>query len=264
MTVATVILLLCMSSKTILAAGTSGWLKNNYTYKKYDLDGDGKKDSVILKESNSGSGIKGTLAINGKNVYSLPNPSQASLGAKWQVITLGNGRNFILGYTVGSNPGICRPVLLQYLKSKKIKVVRDFTSLFGDYRGVQSFQGVAVSGNSVGFDFDTMSWTCGTIRTTIKYQYHEGTLKLASHVGKVGNKTLTADKKFKTYKKYLSDKVAFTVKKGDEVTVVKYYLKGNAFWVRLKNSAGKMGWIKGIKKPNASRSPLFSNGWYVG
>lgn len=71
-------------------------------------------------------------------------------------------------------------------------------------------------------------------------------------------------KKFPVYKSYKSLSTAFTVKPGDKVYVKKYYLKNRwEFWLEVKTSSGKKGWIRGVTyQKGASRSPLFSNAYY--
>ena len=110
-----------------------------------------------------------------------------------------------------------------------------------------------------------MTWTFGAIEMTYIFKYKNGSLIRTSSIGTAsGQLQYTAAKVFTAYTNITSYKKAFSVKKGEKISLTNYYLKNGTLWFKVKNSNGKYGWIKGLKKQSGGRSPLFINGWYSG
>lgn len=242
-------------------------LKVNKTYKDYDLNGDKKKDKFILKVINKGYFKNAYLYVNGKKVYSSSKLKSCEDFLLY-IITLQNGRNFV---NISAYNGIelaTENIVLQY-RNGGIKTLIDCQSIMNKYcSGVYEVD-FSVSGNNLILKLNAMNWTLGGSKFYFKYEYKNGTLKRLSNFGKVkkliyseGEKLLAA-KKFNTYKKPNSAKKSYKIKKDQKLSVVKYYLKKGQLWLCLKNSAGKLGWIRGLTYPGAvSGSPLFKNAFY--
>lgn len=240
-------------------------LQTNKTYKSYDLDGDGKKDSIQMKTYWSGYSLRASIYVNGKNVYSMPKNYWESAGIR--MITLGNGKNFIYTYMEGSSMSC--DWILQY-KSKKMSKVVDINNLMKKYQSKSYVSwypsnGIKVSGNTMSVKVESMNWTIAGTSFIFQYKYKDGTLKRVSYSGAIENsRVYIVDKKFPVYKKAGSSLVSFTANYGQKVTANKYYLKDGKMWIKLTNSAGKSGWIKALTTGGGkSRSPLFSNAFYA-
>ena len=253
--------ILLVGASTVMAGEATNWLKNDVTYSA-DLNHDGKAELVRLKTLKSGYIVTGQLVVDGKEIYKLPMPT-ASMYCKWRIITLSNGRRFILGYTEGPNPGISRTVLLEYTAKKKVKLHADLSTVFTNYATAQMFSRVEVPGNNIVLVCSNMTWTCGPVSMNVTYKYQSGKLK-RSYKGEINTtRQFTAAKAFQSYKKYQSSKKAFVVRSGEKVTFVAYYQKGKQFWMQLKNASGKKGWMKGLTYQKGGKSPLFTDGWYA-
>ena len=103
-----VMIILLTETRTYAAtAVVSDFLKSNKVYKNYDLNGDGKKDKIVLKERIKDKyKLTAYFIINGKKVYTLANKSTIYRSASYQIITLQNGKSFIVAVLEGDNPGI--------------------------------------------------------------------------------------------------------------------------------------------------------------
>ncbi|MDO5391240.1 MAG: hypothetical protein Q4F24_09160 [Eubacteriales bacterium] len=263
-----IMVLSIMLMKTPVKAATSGvtTLQTNKTYQSYDLDGDGKKDSIQMRTSQSGYKMLASVYVNGKKVYNMPNNHWwQSAGIK--MITLGNGKNFVYAWMEGESMSCDR--ILQY-KNKKMSTVVDINNLMKKYQSKSYVSwypsnGIKVSGNTMSVKVSSMNWTIAGASFIFQYKYKDGTLKRVSYSGVIENSGVyIVDKKFPVYKKAGSSLVSFTANYGQKVTANKYYLKDGKMWIKLTNSAGKSGWIKALTTGGGkSRSPLFSNAFYA-
>ena len=237
----------------------------------YDLNNDGKKDAITVVQPSSQNNFSGKLYINGKKLYEFPK-KKFNLGCRYRIITLKNGRRFILLTAEGPNPGISDDILLQYTSKAKIKKIFSFQSALKIFGGsgliTQNPQktSIKVSGNTVAIAYQKMLWTTGGIDLDFKFSYKNGTLKRTSYYGNVnGTYRRITSKNIQTYKTINKNNKAIVFKKNTTVYVKKYYLKGTKMWLQLRDSKGRVGWISCLtKNPGGAKSPIFSNGFYAG
>lgn len=261
----------CLQPLTSQAANpTEAGLQADVTYRNYDITGDRKADRILIKtiRKSSYGGDYGTginVLINGKSAYRFNKEIFYSVNVR--IYTLKNGKPFLYLYCAGDNDD--GPSMLLQYKSKKLKKVIDFQKMFSGYGNHPSGEVVSVSGNSIKARFHLMSYTLGASQYTYTYKYKGGTLKRSSDTGNVETmytmsgqtKVMTAGKELKAYTSVKGKKKAFTVKKGEKVTVNKIYQGKYGVWIGVKYK-GKSGYLKCDKKhPN----PLtFSNAAYAG
>lgn len=242
------------------AAGSVGpILKLDREYNSYDLDNDRKNDRIKLVYNDNTHKV--SLVVNGKTVYTLWGESYSS----FQIISLANGKKFILVIAEGPNPSASETVILQYQKGK-CKCIVDLQALMDKYCGGSYLENIRVSRNTIILEVSSMNWTVGGNIFTFQYQYKGGTLKRNGNIGAICARLDTAAKYFKAYKRAGSKATAFVVKKDQQVRIDKYYLKNGNLWFRVKNNAGKVGWIKGLYYSSKLRagSPLFKYATYAG
>lgn len=266
------VLLLTETPVFSATAGISGFLRNNRSYTNYDLDGDGKKDKILLKESKQ-NGYKFTayFMVNGKRVYTLANKSSDYENAFYQIITLQNGKRFIYAGLEGPNSGISKNKILVY-KNGKMKLVTNITDLMKNYQGASFIsnypeKGIQIKGNDIIIKYMSMNRTTGYRKFIITLKYKNGNL-VRSYSGDLEyeNKCYHAKKNIKTYEKPGSEKVSYTLKAGEGSYIEKYYLKGGKLYLRVRDTRGRIGWIKGLTRTQTkglSGSPLFVEGWYA-
>lgn len=255
----------------VKAAGVTAYSSSQSSY---DINDDGKTDTISVAQPGSSNNYSGRLYINGKKLFEFPSKTYG-LGCRYRIITLKNGKRFILLSAVGANPGISDDVLLQYTKNGKIKKIISFRSALGIFGGAGfisdnsstsgSDRAVQVSGNTVTIYYSKMLWTTGAVPLKFKFTYKNGTLKRTSYKGDVVRmKGYITSKNLQTYKKTNKNTKSVLFKKNTTVYVNKYYLKGSKMWLQLSDSSGRSGWIKCLtKNPGGSGSPYFSNGFYA-
>lgn len=240
-------------------------LQANKIYKDYDFTGNKKRDSIVLRQKMSGYNLYSYLYINGKKMYTMPKGDWMD---SWMyAITLSNGRTYLILCTEGANPGISDYRLVQY-RNGKVTSVANFNTAMKNFAGAQYIsmypeKNICVSGNTVKITMSEMTWTFGSINMTYIFKYKNGSLIRSSSIGEAfGRSQYTVAKTFSVYTNNTSYKKVFSVRQGDQITLINYYLKDGNLWFKIKNNTGKSGWIKGLRKQSGGRSPLFTNGWY--
>lgn len=258
--------ILCISN-TEVSASPSGVtrLQPNITYNSFELTGDKKKDSIRF----TAQGNSAIIYINGKKTYtySSKRPDDRLPDYGLEIITLKNGKSFMLIASYGlDNPMSDVNILLQYKNGKIVKIV-EFPSIMRKYCSGCYFtrpSDILVSGNTVTFKIYSMNWTIGGRSFNFNYTYKNKTLSRSSNTGRIVSRKYTAAKKITAFKAVSSKSKAFSINVGDKVTISKYYLKNGKLWFQMKNRKGKYGWIKAVSYPgnSYSRSPLFSDAYY--
>ena len=256
-------------ARTAYAAGVTGYLTTSSS--SYDLNGDGKKDTIRVQQPAKSNGLSAQLYINGKKAYAFPAGKYDTM-CGYRVITLKNKKCFLLFSAEGPNPGVSDDVLLQYTSKRSTKKLFSFASSMAKYgtRGLitqnPSKKGVRVSGNSVIIKYDKMLWTTGGILLNFKFTYKGGTLKRASYKGSTDSpRTYTTAMKIQTYKKVNTNIKSVCFNPNTKVYIKNYYLKSSGMWLYLRDETGRGGWIKCLtQNPGGWRSPYFSDSFFAG
>ncbi|WP_373219426.1 hypothetical protein [Ruminococcus sp. 5_1_39BFAA] len=252
-------------------------LKTNKTYKKYDITGDRKNDTLKIKISkHSTYGYYNSLAvvINGKTAYSFNNKyfyaNSPYNEVDIRLYTLKNGKPFLFLYAQAENGDgpVCG--VFQY-KSGKLKQIINFQTLFQGYGSHLSGDVISINGNKITTEYYIMSYVLGPCSVKYNYTYKNGTLKRTSNVTKFDGiysygkdtRIFYANKKLTAYTATNAKTKAFTVKKGTAVQVDKCYCNGKSMLVRVKYK-GKYGWIKAAKGYPGESNKQFSNVTYAG
>ncbi len=247
--------LLVLPSKDAQAANPGKvTLKVNKAYKSYDITGDKKKDTIIIKGSKDQYGTYQNISIrvNGKQCASWKNTDAYVIEAK--LYTLKNGKPFLYLWFQGDNDDGIGGVF-QY-KSGKFKQIIDPNTFFGKkYQYAFHFNATVkkVKGNTMTVQYYLMSNTLAGSTYTYDYTYKGGTLKrTSSQTSKItcfaGN-TLTAQVSMKVYKNPDGKKTAFTLKPGKRIKLLGAYVKSGKFYIKVKGlSNKKTGWIKCYKE----------------
>ena len=255
------------------SAGITGFLKNNKTY-KYDLNGDKKKEKIKLRVTKRNYYINASFYINGKKVWTMSEKEQWEY-VGYKIIKLSNGKRFIYFFAEGPNSGISSHRILQYKKGR-MKTVANITDLFKKYQGASmiswypaSENGITVSEKEIKVYFASMNFTTSTMNYIVSYKYKNGTLVRSHNFGKFSkgssSKVFTVAKSFNTYRKVGSSSKAFRTKKGENVTIDRYYLRKGKLYIRIRRRNGQKGWIKCLtySHKGQGKSPLFTNAHYV-
>ncbi len=249
------------SAKTVTNPTTVN-LSVGKKYTAYDVTGDRKADTFQLKYIEGGvsdgeschRGVK--VYVGGKKVASIKGKEgYFTLYAK--LYTLKNGKVFLYLYGEAFNMYCDFAGLYQY-KSGTFKKVADLYGLLSKY-GI-SYGGTVykVSGNSLTVRFNLDSYSTGFSCIEYVYTWKSGKLTQASYgtykyaytITSSGTKNTTrlrVNKRLTAYKSAGSSKKAFTLKKGNYVTISRCQIVKGNMYIRVKYNS-KYGWVKALTK----------------
>lgn len=239
---------------------------------RYDFNGDGVKDTVKLTyEKNSfysadedvyySDGITYKIYFNGKKILTKKNQNLSDLSSK--VIRL--SRVTLLDVE-GKNGAKSRSVLYR-LTSKKATEVYDSAKMFRHTNYLYTYSNpiYRVSGNTIKVhESNAFSRAVGGFTTTVYYQYKNGSFAKKHSIYNVYNGKypayLKAKKKLTLYTTYRNKKKAYTIKKGQQVRLLKVYdgKQTPRFYVSVKGT-NKRGWLKAITNRGMNQHVYFSN-----
>lgn len=246
-------------------------LKPGVTYKKYDITGDKKADTILIKKVRNtkygyDSGMK--VLINGKTAYSFSNDYYFDTSIK--LYTLQNKKPFLYLYAIADNCDgpVCG--VFQY-SGGKLKKIINFQTLYKD--GCHQYGQVKkISGNNLVIKGYAMSWAMASMEYEYTYKYTSGTLQRTSKTGTVTSgimkyqklSWLTTRKSIDFYKSATSKKKSSTIKTGTKLKVTHCYINGSTIMLKVKTKAGKIGWIKSLKKCPSDYKSYFKECMYAG
>lgn len=239
---------------------------------RYDFNGDGVKDTVKLTyEENSfysadedvyySDGITYKIYFNGKKILTKKNQNLTGLTSK--VIRLSS----VTLLDVEGKSGAKSRSILYRLSATKATEVYNSGKMFKHTNYLYTYSNpiYRVSGNTVKVcESNAFSRAVGGFTTTVYYRYKNGSLIKKHSIYSVYNGKypayLKAKKKLVLYKTYTSKKKAYTVKKGQQVRLLKVYdgKQTPRFYVSVKGT-NKRGWLKAITNRGMNQHVYFSN-----
>ena len=240
------------------------------TTDKYDVTGDGKKDTVYYGFNEAD--FLSTLSVNGTTVKSWDFKNDG----QWAWVTIVDVKNKdFLEIEMDNWKADTLTCGLYQIKNNQLKQVLDYASLFNkkqlilnnfaDTDEACSFlEARKVKGNTIYVGGTLATKAVGQVNFDgLKLIYKNGKFKLdksavkaVSHMrGSDGTPVsyFTAKKNIKVYKKAGSSAKAFKIKKGQKFKVTKISVVKKQIYLRVRTKAGKLGWIK------AGKSQLVTN-----
>ena len=234
------------------------------TVYKYDLNGDKKMDVIKLKELSSDDGVT-TLKLYINNKLCLTKKSDfGDFGV--QVLDLDKNDNY-LDLFIASYPGndcVMNAFFTRYngktLDSEVTFTPKDILNIDKD---ASSYKIMKLDGNGTFYILNnTECDAIGSFQCYMPFQLKDNKI---TAVSENTYQLLTIQDKYKAaksiqaYERTDSKKVAFTVKKGSEVTFEQLYIsKSGKAYLRMINSKGQAGWIRTDQKG------LFTNALIAG
>lgn len=246
MVVVLLLLLLISENIHIVHAEETGiyTLKTNKTY-QYDLDGDGKKESVKIKLGKYDGYRYCELYIYVNEKKSLiVKEKYGFMGADVKLLIMSKKKVFFYVHPSGeSDDGLT--ALYQY-EHGKLKKSIDFENM-GRWASVRKVSKrsitmeISESWSAVGY----FSYKCDLIYKNGRLVPDSKTYKLYFYSPTENGKhsRLTAKNNIQLYQTHNTKKRSFVLKKGQEVKVMKYYLNGKIKMFQIKTKSGKTGWL---------------------
>lgn len=252
-------------------------LKVDVTYNKYDITGDGVKDTLLVKEEgNPDYDAKDVVEVfvNDKSVLRLK--AYSFYTTDITLICLENGKVFLHLNPTGDNDD-GPSIIYQYRDDHLTEVAN-----FGNLTKKMGYHNLAyiksVKKNKIVVKNMTQSYAVAGISFECTYEYKNNGLKLTSKTYKTydycnygyaterGSKSgyITANRGFKVYTSLSAKKVSFRIKKGDRVKLSKVYINGNKVLYKIKTKSGKSGWFISPKKCLDDNKKYFVQMAYAG
>ncbi|MCI8410691.1 MAG: hypothetical protein HFJ09_15765 [Lachnospiraceae bacterium] len=240
--------------KVAKAADTANvTVKSDVEYSQYDVNGDGKADTIKMKTVNIADNKESGMIqifVNDKITFE----QKRAWSPVWNVklIKLANGKIFfdIESLIMYDSNCIHR---LYICENNKLKCVYDFQKYYDKYATRYSVNIAKVSGNMIKTEVRPEFYVTGVIQYDMNISFKDGKFKRTSTTFVLKYKAMsmknkwTAVKKIKVCKKAGSTKAAYTLKKGKVVKLNKVIYKNNKVYFQVKNNKGKTGYIPASK-----------------
>lgn len=251
-------------------------LSLNTTYTGYDVNGDGKADTIRISSIKSDdnaemeTGLK--VKINGKEALRKKECYYYILFAS--LYTLKNGKVYLYLYNPGDDDDAYYCGLYQYQKGK-LKCVINMNRFYGsDKLGYHTNGSVkAVSGNKITVDISQQNYEIGGISVSFDYIYSKG--KLVKRTNMTRNFVcwaaddnggrLTARNSIRVYTKTNCRKKGFILRPGNQIKINGIYCKSGKMLLKVQRlSDGKTGYIKCMKHSPKDGYAPFKEVMYAG
>lgn len=248
--------------------GTWGLGDKAKTFKKYDVTGDGKEDTVKISvkwNSNRNDAVL-KIFVNDKLAFK----SKAVDCIYWSVdlVQLKNGKVFFELLSLVSSDDVDIHGLYQY-DNGKIKSCYDFLEFYSEYAHNFNMNLYKVKGNTLYTVVSGQFYATGAIGHKMKLVYKKGKFQRESNSYPIlynsqKNNKWTAKRKVKVYKKPGSKTITYTLKKGNVVKINQMVYKNNKMYFKIKNKngKGKTGYIP-VEKADKAKT-YFKEAYFSG
>lgn len=253
----------------VSAAARQVRLRANRTYKNYDITGNKKKDSIRVKTTQNSI----ALVVNGRTVYSTKAEQLGYGEADIRYCQFANGKPFLFIRGYGINAMTMSRIL--YYRSGKITAI-NMGGYFRNFGSIYDISGFRVSGNAFYVVFHSMPYSTGV--TFLKpYKFvcsKKGAIVRAAYTFDVerfshawnstsGEREFKAARNLTVYTNNSMKKKAYTIKKGQKVSIDKIYYNGKVMMLRTKYK-GKYGWLKALTKSQYPKYKQFADTAFAG
>lgn len=237
-------LFLVMGDAHIVHADTTGiyTLKADKTY-NYDLDGDGKKESLKIEFGKSDGYVYygADIYINGEKVLTI---NDYFYVVNAQVLIMSK-KNVFIYLTPSAENGDGTKIIYQY-KNGRLKKIIDFEKM-GRYANVEKVTKNKITMNirRTWSAIGCFSYECNLVYKNGKLKPETKTYMLDSYsqTEKAKKPYLTAKNNIQIYESHNTNRKSFVLKKGQKVKITKYYFNGKIHMFQVKMASGKKGWF---------------------
>lgn len=238
------------------AAGVKGiQLKNQKNITKYDITGDGKKDTIRIDceesvESDEGVEISWTVTVNGEVVY-RNNPEYYTETLSVVLYQVSSKVNYLhIQEDVGSNDDINASAFYRFQDGKFTKICDIYEPLCKYIYNFHFYaEPLQVTQKKIVVSYANQFSATGYLSWNVEYRYKDGEWKKQGKTYALTEvKKMTGNRKFTVYKTAGGTAKAFTVKKGQKIKIKKICLKNKKTYVQIVLSDGKKGWLESPSK----------------
>lgn len=230
-------------------------LKNRKNITKYDITGDGKKDTIRIDceepaEYDEACGDNWSVKVNGEVVYQ-DNPECYTETLSVVLYQVSSTVSYLhIQENVGSNDDINASAFYMFRDGEFTKICDVYEPLCKHvYRFHFYATPVKVTQKKIVMLYANQFSATGYISWNIEYCYKDGEWKKQGNVYALTEvKKMTVNRKFTVYKTAGGTEKAFTLKKAQKVRVKKICLKNKKTYVQLILPDGKKGWLESPSK----------------
>lgn len=225
-------------------------LKSGIDIKKYDVTGDGKKDTVRIDcdkpaPYDEGCGDDWKITINNKVVY-RDNKKMYTEYLTVVLYRISSKRIYLdIQENVGSNDDISSHAFYEYRGNTLKKVCDVYTPLAKQiYKFHFYIEKVAVSSKQIVVSYVNQFSASGYLFWKVSYRYEDNVWKRVGNTFQVTEqRKLTVNRKLTLYSTPGGKKKAVTLKKGQKIRINKLCLKNKKTYMQVVMSNGKKGWF---------------------
>ena len=222
---------------------------------KYDVTGDGKKDTIRIDCDkpdlyNTGCGDDWKITINNKVVY-RDNKKVHTENLTVLLYQMDHKRTYLeIQENVGSNEDISSHAFYQYQGNKLKKVCDVYEPIVKQIYDFHFFiDAVKVTEKKITISYVNQFSATGYLFWKVSYVSEKKGWKKSGNTFSVTEKRqLTANRKITLYQKAGGKKKAFALKKGQKVKIDKICLKNGKTYMQVVCSNGKKGWFESPNK----------------
>lgn len=238
-------------------------LSDNGTYSKYDITGDGKKDTLKIKTKYSKEETKTVrsikIQINNKTAFKKEYEDYeiGNFSIDYKIIRLKNGNCLLFIRDYGASENYNFNAVFKYSKGKLSPIITNDKTISARYNYGCTFKPEFADGNIVELKFQLVNNRLGVMDLYILYEYKNGTLERASDYANdfafspsindkdIANKRFTLSRGCKIYTTSKCKTESFSMKKGEKIKATKLKVTNGKIYMKVKRvSNGKTGWIK--------------------
>lgn len=253
------------------------------TYKSWDIDGDGSKDSIVIKVPKDDDYYidSAKVFVNGKNRYTFKINDYGVM--ELHMVSLETGKNLVFMRFSGANED--GPGRLLSWSDEKGKLVNIFN--VSNAAGIAGYgyhlyvKPISVSQDKIKISFFNYNYLVGCIEFSFEYRYADGKMKRVSDSGSIimmrhmdsknqgseETRYLTAARSIKVYKKpgsTASSNLQQTIKKNKKVKFTGVWTDGKQFWMKVTVNS-KTGYLKCYRYDDPrSYTEYFKDLWFAG
>lgn len=230
-------------------------LKSNTDITKYDVTGDGKKDTVRIECDkpdlyNEGCGDDWKITVNDRVVYRDDKKAYTE-SLTVLLYQMGGRRTYLeVQENVGANDDISSHAFYQYQGNKLKKVCDVYEPIAKQIYTFHFFiDSVKVTEKKIVVSYVNQFSTTGYLFWKVSYLYGKNGWKRDGNTFSVTEKRqLTVNRKLVLYQKAGGKKKAFSLKKGQKVKINKICLKNGKTYMQAVLPNKKKGWFQSPNK----------------
>ena len=247
------------------------------TILEYDITGDGEEDAILIhceerdEYSDWGDfGYRWSVSINGRNAYEIQNVGSVMLEAR--LYQINDKRSYLsIKQHEQNNNDISNYALYRASENQLEEVCNFYDDILDSSHNFHyGAQLLAMKKDSFKLRCSNQFNATASMVWDMEYEYKDDKWILSKNEHPFVHELLAEDKRdgmtanqdFIVYKSITCDEEAFTVTKGQVVTIDKIYIKDGFICFKVTNAEGKEGWLPDPEESFTEMNGEWLNGYF--